>query len=135
MAFNLPNVQEDRNIPNQRRRDNIDNLFNSLLEDFFYPSLAGNSQQDNFLSPIMDISETESEYKIEVVIDGEIGSKIEEIMDGKLTASTINMWVKTKAKDWNRLKNAFDRINSGSVHQIDAIRTILSWEKAKINLI
>ena len=66
MAFNLPNVQEDRNIPNQRRRDNIDNLFNSLLEDFFYPSLAGNSQQDNFLSPRMDISETESEYKIEV---------------------------------------------------------------------
>lgn len=92
----------------------------------------------NFLNKCMVESgeyKSAAEYKIEVVIDGEIGAKIEEIMDGKLTASTINMWVKTKAKDWNRLKNAFDRINSASVHQIDAIRTILSWEKAKANLI
>jgi hypothetical protein len=44
------------------------------------------------------------------------------------------MWVKSKAREWSRLKNAFDRINASSVHQIDAIRSILSWEKAKINL-
>ena len=55
-------------------------------------------------------------------------------MDGKLATSTINMWIKSKAKDWTRLKNAFDRINASSVHQIDAIRSILSFEKAKINL-
>jgi len=77
---------------------------------------------------------TASEYKIECVIDGEIGDKISEIMEGKFTASTINMWIKTKAREWNRLKNSFDRINASSVHQIDAIRSILSWEKAKINL-
>lgn len=77
---------------------------------------------------------TAAEYKIDCVIDLEIGNKIEEIMDGKLATSTINMWVKSKARDWTRLRNAFDRINASSVHQIDAIRSILSWEKAKIQL-
>jgi hypothetical protein len=77
---------------------------------------------------------TAAEYKIDCVIDLEIGNKIEEIMDGKLATSTINMWVKSKAREWTRLRNAFDRINASSVHQIDAIRSILSWEKAKIQL-
>lgn len=77
---------------------------------------------------------TAAEYKIDCVIDLEIGEKIAEIMDGKLATSTVNMWIKSKARDWTRLKNAFDRVNSASVHQIDAIRSILSWEKAKINL-
>jgi len=75
-----------------------------------------------------------AEYKIECVIDGEIGDKIGEIMEGKLATSTVNMWIKSKAREWSRLRNAFDRINASSVHQIDAIRSILSWEKAKINL-
>lgn len=77
---------------------------------------------------------TAAEYKIDCVIDLEIGEKIVEIMDGKLATSTVNMWIKSKARDWTRLKNAFDRVNSASVHQIDAIRSILSWEKAKISL-
>jgi hypothetical protein len=78
---------------------------------------------------------TAAQYKIDCVIDNEIGIKINEIMDGKLATSTINMWVKSKAKDWNQLANAFDRINSSAVHQIDAIRSLLSWEKAKLNLL
>ena len=77
---------------------------------------------------------TAAEYKIDCVIDLEIGEKIAKIMDGKLATSTVNMWIKSKAREWTRLKNAFDRVNSASVHQIDAIRSILSWEKAKINL-
>jgi len=84
MAFNLPKVQQDRNFPNQRRRGNIDNLFNSLLDDFFYPSLAGNSQQDNFLSPKMDIAETESEYKVEVELPGINQEDIEVKMDNNI---------------------------------------------------
>jgi len=84
MAFNLPKVQQDRNLPNQRRRSNVDNLFNSLLDDFFYPSLAGNNQQDNFLSPRMDISETESEYKVEVELPGINQEDIEVKMDNNI---------------------------------------------------
>ena len=84
MAFNLPKVQQDKNLPNQRRRGNIDNLFNSLLDDFFYPSLAGNSQQDNFLSPKMDIAETEAEYKVEVELPGINQEDIEVKMDNNI---------------------------------------------------
>ena len=65
---------------------------------------------------------TAADYKIECVIDMEIGDKIHEIMDGKMATSTVNMWIKSKARDWSRLKNAFDRINASSVHQIDADR-------------
>jgi hypothetical protein len=89
------------------------------------------------LNKVMTISgeyKTAADYKIDCVIDLEIGDKIAEIMDGKLATSTVNMWIKSKAREWTRLKNAFDRINSASVHQIEAIRSILSWEKAKINL-
>lgn len=100
----------------------------------FHDSLI--SRLDNLSIAMTQSGEyrTAAEYKIDCVIDLEIGNKIEEIMDGKLATSTINMWVKSKARDWTRLRNAFDRINASSVHQIDAIRSILSWEKAKIQL-
>ena len=57
-----------------------------------------------------------------------------EVINFTINGQRYNMWVKSKAREWSRLKNAFDRINASSVHQIDAIRSILSWEKAKINL-
>ena len=76
-----------------------------------------------------------AEYKASCIIDLEIGDKIHEIMEGKLATSTINMWVKSKTREWIRLKNNFDRINASAVHQIDSLRTILSWEKAKINIL
>ncbi|WPY01869.1 Hsp20/alpha crystallin family protein (plasmid) [Candidatus Trichorickettsia mobilis] len=84
MTFNLPNVHQDRNLSNKRKRGNIDSLFNSLLDDFFYPSLAGNSQQSNFLSPRMDISETDAEYKIEVELPGIKQQDIEVKMDNNI---------------------------------------------------
>jgi hypothetical protein len=45
------------------------------------------------------------------------------------------MMIKAKGKDWNRLKTGFEKCCSTSVHQIDAIRTILSFEKAKMGLL
>ena len=84
MTFNLPKVHQDRNLTNQHKRGNIDSLFNSLLDDFFYPSLARNSQKDNSLSPRMDISETETEYKIEVELPGISQQDIEVKMDNNI---------------------------------------------------
>jgi predicted nucleic acid-binding protein len=76
---------------------------------------------------------TEAAYKIDEVVDIECQVNIE-LLD-KYSASTFNMMVKAKAKDWNKLKLGFERCCSSAVHQIDAIRTILSFEKAKMNLL
>ena len=76
---------------------------------------------------------TETAYRIDEVVDIECQVNIE-LLD-KYSASTFNMMIKAKAKDWNKMKLGFERCCSASVHQIDAIRTILSFEKAKMNLI
>ena len=76
---------------------------------------------------------TEAAYKIDEVVDIECQVNLE-LLD-KYSASTFNMMIKAKAKDWNKLKLGFERCCSSAVHQIDAIRTILSFEKAKMNLL
>jgi hypothetical protein len=76
---------------------------------------------------------TEAAYKIDEVVDIECKVNLE-LLD-KYSASTFNMMIKAKAKDWNKLKLGFERCCSSAVHQIDAIRTILSFEKAKLNLL
>lgn len=76
---------------------------------------------------------TDVSYKIDEVVDIECQTNLE-LLD-KYSASTFNMMIKAKGKDWNKLKTGFDKCCSASVHQIDAIRSILSFEKAKMNLI
>jgi hypothetical protein len=76
---------------------------------------------------------TEAAYKIDEVVDIECKVNLE-LLD-KYSASTFNMMIKAKAKDWNKLKLGFERCCSSAVHQIDAIRTILSFEKAKLQLL
>ena len=76
---------------------------------------------------------TEAAYRIDEVVDIECKVNLE-LLD-KYSASTFNMMIKAKAKDWNKMKLGFERCCSTAVHQIDAIRTILSFEKAKMNLI
>jgi len=76
---------------------------------------------------------TEANYRIDEVIDIECQVNIQ--MLDKYSASTFNMMIKAKAKDWTKLKLGFERCCSTSVHQIDSIRSILSFEKAKMNLI
>ncbi len=76
---------------------------------------------------------TECQFKIDEVVDIECKVNLE-LLD-KYSASTFNMMVKAKAKDWTRLKVGFEKCCSASVHQIDAIRTIISFEKAKMTIL
>lgn len=76
---------------------------------------------------------SDASYRIDEVVDIECKVNLE-LLD-KYSASTFNMMIKAKAKDWNKLKIGYERISSAAVHQIDSIRTILSFEKAKMNLI
>lgn len=51
-----------------------------------------------------------------------------------LSNTLMNEYVKASCKELNYLVNSLDRINSSSVHQIDAIRSILSYRKSQMNL-
>lgn len=51
-----------------------------------------------------------------------------------MTATVINEYVKTAAKDYNFLVNSLDRINSAAGQQIRAIISILSYRKSQMLL-
>lgn len=55
-------------------------------------------------------------------------------LDKKLTPSLINKFVSSSAKNINYLVNWADRINASATHQLDGIRTIISYKKAELNL-
>lgn len=77
--------------------------------------------------------QVECQYKIDEVIDIECQVNLE-LLD-KYSASTFNMMVKAKAKDWTRLKTGFEKCYSSGVHQMEAIRTVISFEKAKMQIL
>lgn len=51
-----------------------------------------------------------------------------------MSASTLNTFVKALARDYNYLVNQFDRINAAATHQIDSLRSILSYKKSEMLL-
>jgi hypothetical protein len=77
----------------------------------------------------------DARYIQDMVVNGAILEAIQRAYEEKLSASTINKFVATAAKTQNHLVNWFDRINSAAVHQLDSLRSILSYRKTEmINL-
>jgi hypothetical protein len=76
-----------------------------------------------------------SKYRVDEITHGEIGKAIDTALADKMGASTINAYVKSACKEWNYLVNVFDRINSASGKLIQAVQTLISYEKAKMNLL
>lgn len=73
----------------------------------------------------------EAKYHQDQVVNGAIGEAIDKAFADKLSASTINQYVKSTAKDYNYLVNWLDRINATATHQLDALRTIISYRKTE----
>lgn len=59
---------------------------------------------------------------------------MEQELDRKLSPSLVNKFVGSGAKNINYLVNWADRINASATHQLDGIRTIISYKKAELNL-
>ena len=76
-----------------------------------------------------------AQYKVDEVVHGEIGRALFGLESEKLPASTLNTYIKSAAKDWNYLVNSFDRVNSSAGKMIMALQTLISYEKAKMNLV
>lgn len=75
-----------------------------------------------------------AKYLQDQVINGTIMEALKNSYEERLSASTINQYVKSTAKEYNYLVNWLDRINSTATHQLDSIRTLISYRKAEMNL-
>lgn len=75
----------------------------------------------------------EAKYLQEQVVEESI-KKVLADENYNMTASTLNTFVKALARDYNYLVNQFDRINAAATHQIDSLRSILSYKKSEMLL-
>jgi hypothetical protein len=77
----------------------------------------------------------DARYYQDTIVNGAIMEALQKAYEERLSASTINKFVTSAAKEQNLLVNTFDRINASAVHQIDAMRTIISYRKSEMNLV
>lgn len=76
-----------------------------------------------------------AQYHVDEIIHGEISKAIDRAMGDKVSASTINLYVKTAARHWNYLVMAFDRINSAAAKVMMSFQTMISFEKEKMKML
>lgn len=73
----------------------------------------------------------DAKYHQDQVIHSTITKALTEAYQDRLSATLIKDFVRATAKDYNYLVTMFDRINSACVHQIDSLRSVLSYIKAQ----
>lgn len=76
----------------------------------------------------------DARYYQDQVVNGAIHEALLKAYNERLSASVINQFIKSTAKEYNYLVNIFDRINATAVHQIDSLRSILSYKKSEMLL-
>lgn len=76
----------------------------------------------------------EAKYIQDQIINEGLMKAINIELDKKLTPSLITKFVSSNAKDINYLVTWADRVNAAATHQLDGIRSIISYKKAEMNL-
>ena len=74
-----------------------------------------------------------AKYYQDMIISSSIMAVIKDGYSDKLGLSTMNKFVNSLAKEENFLATQFDRINSSAVHQLDGLRSILSYRKTEFS--
>src|SRR6185295_5922562 len=74
----------------------------------------------------------DAEWYRDEIVNSAIMKSIKDSMEEKLSATVLNQYIKTTARDYNFLVKWIDRINATATHQIDSIRTIISFRKAEM---
>lgn len=74
-----------------------------------------------------------SKYYRDTLVHSELMKIVNEGVADKLSATALNKLVNALAKDETYLVNQFDRINSSAVHQLDGLRSILSYRKTEFS--
>jgi hypothetical protein len=75
----------------------------------------------------------DAKYILAGKLKGEFSSLIEQLgKSSGLTAKAINKLIDCMSKDEQYLVDCIERINRATVHQIDVLRSLLSYEKEQI---
>jgi predicted metalloendopeptidase len=75
----------------------------------------------------------DAKYYKDTLVNDAIMQALKQSYEERLSASTINKYVETAAKESSYLVNWIDRINSTATHQLDGIRSVLSYRKAEFS--
>ncbi len=76
----------------------------------------------------------EAKYLLDMRKNDSITQSLKEALAGDWSTTIIHKKIDALCREENFLVNRFDRINSSAVHQIDALRSILSYRKAQMTL-
>lgn len=116
-----------------------DDMFKYLKEPT--PSM---DQEDKVMNRLMTLGnmvaqsgeyKAVAQYHVDEIIHGEIAKAIDNALGDKVSATTMNLYVKTACKSWNYLVMSFDRINSAAAKIMMGMQTMISYEKEKIKMI
>jgi hypothetical protein len=75
----------------------------------------------------------DAEYHYGKVYNGAVMNALKELAESKMSTSTINEYIKSMCRDYKQLITWADRVNRSCTHQIDSLRTILSYAKSERN--
>lgn len=72
---------------------------------------------------------SDAKYYQDEIINGAVMDAMKKGLEERLSATTINLFVKSSAKEWNHIVNSLDRINAAATHQHGGMRTRISFLK------
>jgi hypothetical protein len=75
----------------------------------------------------------DAKYYRDKLVNGEIMNALKNGYANQLTPSALNKFVASLAFEENLLVNQFDRINASATHQLDGIRSVLSYRKTEFS--
>lgn len=76
----------------------------------------------------------DAEYYYNGVIDSEIMTALKDLLNEKITPTTLNKLVEAKARHYKHLVTFADRVNRSCTHQCENLRTIISFTKQQMNI-
>lgn len=122
-------------IPKEQLQDKADRM-NAYLQDKASDEPNDLIDRINNLSILISQSGeylAAANYYKDTLINSEIMKIMREGMVDRLSATALNKLVNALAKEENYLCMQFDRINSAAVHQLDGLRSILSYRKTEFS--
>ena len=75
----------------------------------------------------------DAKYYRDKLINGEIMNALKAGYASQLTPSALNKFIASLAYEENLLVNMLDRINASATHQLDGLRSILSYRKTEFS--
>lgn len=76
-----------------------------------------------------------AKYNVDTLVHSEIMKVLKEGYSEQLSPSVLNRFIQALAKDDTIIVNQLDRINAAATHQMDGLRSILSYRKSEMNLV